>query len=137
MTKKAAKTTKRRAKPSAAQKQSDTLILNLFIDLCDGDDLGPFLEHINFDWAPVPANANPEQFFEAFKGHYTNDGVLDGEQPFNELATYPRYATTTTAADSRLPPAMTTRRRSSPWGRRFSCWCIGAAELPLLEPKPK
>ncbi len=66
------------------------MILDLFIDLCEGDDLGPFLEHINFDWAPVPANANPEQLFEAFKGHYTNDGVLDGKQPFNDLATYPR-----------------------------------------------
>ena len=92
MSKKAAKTTKRRAKPLAAQKQSDALILNLFIDLCEGDDLGPFLEHISFDWAPVPANANPEQFFEAFKEHYTNDGVVDGDQPFNDLATYPPIA---------------------------------------------
>ncbi len=92
MTKKAAKTTKRHAKPSAAQKESEALILGLSIDLCEGDDLAPFLEHINFDWAPVPANANPEQFFEAFKGHYTNDGVLDGEQPFNDLATYPPIA---------------------------------------------
>ncbi len=92
MTKKAIKTTKRRAKPSAAQKESEAMILNLFIDLCEGDDLGPFLEHINFDWAPVPANANPEQFLEAFKGHYTKDGALDGEQPFNDLATYPPIA---------------------------------------------
>ena len=92
MTKKAAKTTKRRAKPSAAQKQSEAMILNLFIDLCEGDDLAPFLEHINFDWAPVPANTDPEQFFEAFKGHYTNDGVLDGKQPFNDFATYPPIA---------------------------------------------
>ena len=92
MTKKPAKTTIRRAKPSAAQKHSEAMILNLFIDLCEGDDFCPFLEHINFDWAPVPTNADPEQFFEAFKGHYTNDGVLDGEQPFNDLATYPPIA---------------------------------------------
>ena len=91
MTKNSAKT-KRRAKLSAAQKDSEVMILNLFIDLCEGHDLAPFLEHINFDWAPVPANANPEQFFEIFKRHYTNDGVLDGEQPFNDLATYPPIA---------------------------------------------
>ena len=92
MTKKATKMTNRRAKSLVSKKQYEALMLGLFIDLCECGDLWPFLDHIGFDNSTVPANADPVQFFEIFKEHYTTDGVLDGDQPFNDFATYPPIA---------------------------------------------
>ena len=40
----------------------------------------------------IHESATPEQFFEAFKRHYTRRGRIDEEQMGNDLATYPPIA---------------------------------------------
>ena len=72
--------------------ESEGALLSWFVDLTENDDLKAFLDHIQFDMATVPSGANPEQFFEAFKGHYVRRGRIDDDRVAQDLATYPPIA---------------------------------------------
>lgn len=72
--------------------ESEGALLSLFTDLVENGDLKAFLEHIQFDRSTVPTGATPEQFFEAFKQHYTRRGRIDDDQVAKDLLLYPPVA---------------------------------------------
>ncbi len=79
---------------------NESLLLTLFLDLVDGEDLAEFLDHIGFDWTEVPPTADAPALFQAFKRHYTGpDGDVNADRPGEDLVTFPPIASAIIKAD--------------------------------------